>query len=1505
MPSLTVDESNLAVNATASFANNFSQSFGADGAGTLTYTLSTSGGASGLTDVATGQAIVLVQNGNSIEGHVGNAAGATAFVITVAGNGEVTLDQQRALTHPNAANADDAVSLAAGAIILTASATDKDGDSASAPLQIGNALTFKDDGPSITVGTVAGSVEEEALAGGNQDASDIPNTGAVASGTLTGLAAVGADGGNFALDSSAIASLNAQGLKSDGVTLTYVIAGDTLTAKAGMLDVFTLQVTSAGAYTFTLKDQLDHAAGAGENTLAIQFGGLIKVTDRDGDSITLGGATGANFNITVQDDIPIPCPGTVGGAVEEEALAGGNQDGSDIPNTGLVASGSLTGLVAVGADAPGIFNLGNDFGSLISQNLASNGVTLTYSVTGDTLTAKAGTLDVFTLQVTSTGAYTFTLKDQLDHAAGAGENTLAIQFGGLVKVTDRDGDSITLGGTTGANFNITVQDDIPIPCPGTIVASVDEDGLAGANADMGRAGEVAGTGSATVTGASGALAGLVSVGADQVGSFGIGSDLSSLTAQNLSSNGVALTYTVAGDTITAKAGGLEVFTLQVTSAGGYTFTLKDQLDHPALNGAAGDNTENTMDINFGGILKVTDRDGDSIVLGGTTGASFVIKVQDDIPVAANITRSTVMDVGAVTNLTLVLDVSGSMSTIVTIGGQSMSRLDAEKQSAKDLIDEYAALGPVKVSLVTFSSSANALGYWLDASAAKAAIDSIGAPNGTTNYAAALDNAKLGYDGTPAHNGLLANAQDVLYFLSDGVPNPTSTGLDTAPEVTAWQNFLQGTTGSGNNIHEKITAFAIGMGPGVAAGQLNPIAYNGVTNQDTNAIIVTDFAQLTQTLLSMVQVQPVAGNLITDPNPDAGFGADTVGWVQVLSVDGKTYMYDQKTDSTAGSTGTHGTFDTNTNQWTVTTSNGSALVVDMDDGAYVYTPSASLTGPNAENFGFTLTDTDGDTASANLHINVEAPILVVGQNVSDQTGQATAHKVDAVANTAGQIAGSGSSDVLIGDVGGSSLVGKQTNVILILDTSGSMSTTFGDTYTTRLQGLKNGVNDMIESLKSSGATDVRVHINHFSDTVLSGSAGAQTFDLVVNGVIQTAQVTAAHCFVDGLTAGGFTNYEAGLQEALTWVGNGAADAVNNELVGPNVVNQAIFVSDGQPNRALTGDSTTLSNVASFSNDANGWNQAMNQVLGATGSGDTVNEVSQMETKFGQIQAIGMGLDSAALARLTQLEGAGGSATNTTNAAEFKNELTSVSPSASLSAVGNDVITGGAGSDIIFGDAVNTDMLGAAKGLGLPAGSGWDVFNKLETTPAASWTRADTLNYIRTHADELAAESTGGGGAKRAGGNDTIDAGVGNDKVYGQEGNDILIGGAGNDILSGGSGADTFKWNNADKGTGAAPAVDTIQDFNVATTVANKDVLDLRDLLQGELHTAGNSGNLSTYLSFSQTGSDVTLSVKSSGTGAADQIVVLQNITMQQLGGSSATDSAGVIQSLLNNGKLITD
>ena len=56
---LTVDESDLPTNATASFADNFSTSigFGADGAGTpgSAYALSINAGATGLVDTATGE----------------------------------------------------------------------------------------------------------------------------------------------------------------------------------------------------------------------------------------------------------------------------------------------------------------------------------------------------------------------------------------------------------------------------------------------------------------------------------------------------------------------------------------------------------------------------------------------------------------------------------------------------------------------------------------------------------------------------------------------------------------------------------------------------------------------------------------------------------------------------------------------------------------------------------------------------------------------------------------------------------------------------------------------------------------------------------------------------------------------------------------------------------------------------------------------------------------------------------------------------------------------------------------------------------------------------------------------------------------------------------------------------------------------------------------------------------------------------------------------------------
>ena len=930
----------------------------------------------------------------------------------------------------------------------------------------------------------------------------------------------------------------------------------------------------------------------------------------------------------------------------------------------------------------------------------------------------------------------------------------------------------------------------------------------------------------------------------------------------------------------------------------------------------------------------TDGDNDTVTNSNFIDLGGNIRFSDDGPIAGNSSKIATVD-PVITNLTLVLDVSGSMSTASGIPG--LTRLQAEKQAAIDLIEAYSARGDVKVTLVTFQTTATAQGYWLDAAAAIAVINGAGFPGaaGNTNYAAGLDLAKLGY-GTANLQGLLPNAKDVLYFLSDGVPNPVDTGLDIDTEVTAWQNFLSGNDANGNEAGEKITAYALGMGTGVSATNLNPIAYNGVTGTDTNAVLVTDFNQLSSVLLGTVDQPPVTGNLLTDSTPTASFGADGAGYMQSVTIDGKIYTFDGTNNPQplpAGVLAADAQYNATEHVWTIKTdANGGKIVIDMDNGNYTYTPPNQLASSQSETVGFTIRDNDGDTASGQLTINIQAPVLVVGQNVDDNATQTTAHKVDPVANNAGVVAGQAAYDVLVGDVGGGNLNGKSTNVVLMLDTSGSMGTTFGGTTTTRLQGMKDGVNDMLDSLAGSGALNVRVHLNDFA-TDLKGQV---TYDLVVNGVVQNGangtpnNLQLAHTYVNGLSASGNTNYEASLAEAKTWI-----ETAGSTLNVPGVINQAVFVSDGLPNTAV-GDGTS-GNLSAL--------RAIQNIYGARGGVDTSDEQGALDawaSGSGGLQAIGMGLDAAATAVLSRVEGitaslktdlinasvAGAanlvvdatdtSATNTNNAAEFKSVLASLNPTSSLAGVGSDVLTGGAGDDIIFGDSMNTDLLGAARSAGLAPGSGWSVFEKLESgtvVGSTAWTRADTLDYVRTHQAELAKESVSTSGAHRAGGNDTITGGDGNDVIYSQEGNDvinagagndILVGGSGNDTMDGGAGNDTFKWNQGDKGTLAAPAVDTIIGFGAN---GDKDVLDLRDLLQLESHPNADApgitnGNLASFLHFTSTngGADTTIEVKSGGAaGVLDQKIILQGVSLASLGNSDAA----IITNLLNNGKLITD
>ena len=129
-----------------------------------------------------------------------------------------------------------------------------------------------------------------------------------------------------------------------------------------------------------------------------------------------------------------------------------------------------------------------------------------------------------------------------------------------------------------------------------------------------------------------------------------------------------------------------------------------------------------------------------------------------------------------------------------------------------------------------------------------------------------------------------------------------------------------------------------------------------------------------------------------------------------------------------------------------------------------------------------------------------------------------------------------------------------------------------------------------------------------------------------------------------------------------------------------------------------------------------------------------------------------------------------------------------------------------------------------------------------------------------------------------------------------GNDVLRGGAGTDTLDGGGGVDVLRWSLGEIGT------DTVSNFGNAV---GTDVLDLRDLLVGELHGNNDAGNLTNYLRFTTTAGTTTLSINAdaSGNGTVEQTIVLQGTDLT-LGGTLTTDVA-IIQDLLTKGKLITD
>jgi Ca2+-binding RTX toxin-like protein len=195
------------------------------------------------------------------------------------------------------------------------------------------------------------------------------------------------------------------------------------------------------------------------------------------------------------------------------------------------------------------------------------------------------------------------------------------------------------------------------------------------------------------------------------------------------------------------------------------------------------------------------------------------------------------------------------------------------------------------------------------------------------------------------------------------------------------------------------------------------------------------------------------------------------------------------------------------------------------------------------------------------------------------------------------------------------------------------------------------------------------------------------------------------------------------------------------------------------------------------------------------------------------------------------------------------------------------------------------------------------------PADVPTLSDTQDLVETSTDGVWAvrsgqEVTGTNASEKfigSDGRDIIHAGGGNDNVNGGAGSDHIEGGKGNDILTGGLGSDTFAWKLADHGIPGAPDRDIITDFDVKSANTGGDVLDLRDLLQGE-----NSSNLTNYLHFTTNNGSTVINISSTGAygsgfadAKTDQVITLNGVTL------TGTSDTLIIQNLLNGGKLIVD
>jgi T1SS-143 domain-containing protein len=1049
-------------------------------------------------------------------------------------------------------------------------------------------------------------------------------------------------------------------------------------AVAGDRTVFELKLYGdTGNYEFRLYDQLDHDApndftndgvsnfpGSDENfdlqddipgdVTFLNFGNVIKYTDFDGDWVVLEN----KLEIFVRDDVPKLIHGEkVVLTVDEDDIKDsqsvgtspndGDADGSETGNPPsnvfgpAFVSGSLSGVVVQsGADEDLTFSFVSNASSLLNVlGLKSKGQAISYQVQGDDLLAyveggggggyqNGSDRLVFKFHLASDGTFYFELWDQLDHDLPGDDapfdgivgpnpplsdenfdlqdNLLffdvnSIDFGRLIQAVDYDGDRVILDG----KLDIKIRDDVPKLKDGAKVSGVveeeqnptprgNEDTTSGPpDIDNDTPGNLNITTNVVSGTGAGSLATLVDVGTDEPGKFLfanslVGDPIIDKNGNPVESQDLPVTVrSISGPLVdgggtyrllTAWNGTDDTFTLKVYENGNWTFTLLTEIDHLPF----GDNVESVLELDLSGLVQFTDFDGDSVVLGDDM---LLVKVIDDVPL--------VVDCNLIVN--------GSFEQGHTLTNGQWENFTALLPGWTNGADGV----PFEVQV------GNVGGLLPEDGNTKIELDSdlLGNPSvpppGDTNP-------------TPFTNATIqqtvTTVADQMYELTFWyAPRPNDGDPDSSSMEVLWDGVVVHTIDSSTAPAgwQEITLYL------TATDASTILGFRGLGQENTLGAYIDNVSMCAVGTVDEDGLDTIYSNGIGDSQPGDIPGNNTVA----IGSLGILWGADDGDDADAGGTqdgalttltGRNVVF-TNANVTVegvadlkshgddvtfVLTENGTKLLgvadqggdhertvfevklLDDGSGSYRFELFDQLDHADADfendiilSFDFTATDSDGDQANGHFKVLVDDDLPIITGRVCPEVTE------------------------------GQPEPGKVANFVFILDTSQSV----GDQFAL----LQQEVDNLLDSIGGSGAQDVRVHIVQFKTT----ASVVGTYDLIVGGVLDNAALTQAKNDVNALTDSGFTNYEAGFQQALLWIQGGEMSIDVNTLIASVDANNGADVDTAR----VIGNGTTQIALVS------GWNTP------GTSSADLISANGSIADGWGVSSSSGTNVNPGELLR----------------------------------------------------------------------------------------------------------------------------------------------------------------------------------------------------------------------------------------------------------------------------------